>query len=81
MTDITQSKDSGIIIPELFSHPPTTAFTAEELEKHISNSEHKLVLHFDINETILVGDDAGGDSVDDCFNKVRKIIDHNLCHR
>ncbi len=31
----------------------------------------KLVLHFDINETILVGDDAGGDTVEDCLNKVR----------
>jgi hypothetical protein len=29
-----------------------------------------LVLHFDINETILVGDDAGGDTVEDCLNKI-----------
>ena len=29
-----------------------------------------LVLHFDINETILVGDEAGGDSRQDCFNKM-----------
>ena len=28
------------------------------------------VLHFDINETILVGDEAGGDTVDDCLNKI-----------
>jgi hypothetical protein len=28
------------------------------------------VVHFDINETILVGDEAGGDTRDDCLNKV-----------
>ncbi len=30
----------------------------------------RLILHFDINETILIGDEAGGDTVDDCFNKI-----------
>lgn len=30
----------------------------------------KLVLHFDVNETILIGDDAGGDTVNDCLNKI-----------
>ena len=30
----------------------------------------KLVLHFDINETIMVGDPAGGDSFEDCLNKM-----------
>ena len=29
-----------------------------------------LVLHFDINETILIGDDAGGDSYEECINKI-----------
>ena len=29
-----------------------------------------LVLHFDINETILVGDEAGGDSPEACLNKM-----------
>ena len=29
-----------------------------------------LILHFDINETILVGDEAGGDSVHECLNKI-----------
>ena len=29
----------------------------------------KLVLHFDVNETILMGDTAGGDSVEKCMNK------------
>ena len=30
----------------------------------------KLVLHFDVNETILIGDEAGGDTVHDCLNKI-----------
>jgi hypothetical protein len=30
----------------------------------------RLVLHVDINETILVGDDAGGDSRDESLNKI-----------
>ncbi len=34
----------------------------------------KLVLHFDVNETILVGDDAGGDTFDDCLNKVPRAV-------
>ncbi|KAL3822622.1 hypothetical protein ACHAXA_006407 [Cyclostephanos tholiformis] len=29
-----------------------------------------LFLHFDINETILVGDVAGGDTLEDCLNKI-----------
>ena len=35
-----------------------------------SSSMPHLILHFDINETILVGDEAGGDSQQDCFNKM-----------
>lgn len=29
-----------------------------------------LFLHFDINETILIGDPAGGDTVEECLNKI-----------
>ena len=29
-----------------------------------------LVLHFDVNETILIGDPAGGDTFEDCLNKI-----------
>ena len=29
-----------------------------------------LFLHFDVNETILIGDPAGGDTVDECLNKI-----------
>ena len=30
----------------------------------------RLTLYFDINETIMVGDPAGGDTYDDCLNKM-----------
>ena len=30
----------------------------------------KLVLHFDVNETVMVGDPAGGDTFEDCLNKI-----------
>ena len=30
----------------------------------------RLVLHFDVNETILLGDPAGGDTFEDCLNKI-----------
>ena len=32
--------------------------------------EPKLVLHFDVNETLMVGDPAGGDSFGESLNKV-----------
>jgi hypothetical protein len=30
----------------------------------------KLILHFDVNETIMIGDPAGGDTLEDCLNKI-----------
>lgn len=38
--------------------------------QHQPQQEQHLILHFDINETILVGDEAGGDTRQDCFNKM-----------
>jgi len=35
-----------------------------------SASKPKLVLHFDVNETIMIGDPAGGDTLEDCLNKI-----------
>ena len=29
-----------------------------------------LLLHFDLNETILLGDDAGGDTYEQCIHKI-----------
>ena len=45
----------------------TTATAAPAIQS--TNRPH-LVLHFDINETILVGDEAGGDTREDCLNKI-----------
>jgi hypothetical protein len=36
----------------------------------LSTTSIHLVIHFDINETILIGDEAGGDTVDDIVNKM-----------
>ena len=36
---------------------------------HLAPSK-PIVVHFDINETILLGDIAGGDSVEDCLHKI-----------
>ena len=35
-----------------------------------STKKRKLIIHFDLNETILVEDAAGGDTREDCFNKI-----------
>lgn len=36
----------------------------------IEKSDMHWILHWDINETILVGDPVGGDSCEDCYNKI-----------
>lgn len=46
---------------------PTATRAAPVLQ---STTRPHLVLHFDINETILVGDEAGGDTREDCLNKM-----------
>ncbi|GAX24583.1 hypothetical protein FisN_4Hh101 [Fistulifera solaris] len=38
--------------------------------KSFSVTSRPIVVHFDINETILLGDIAGGDSVEDCWHKI-----------
>ena len=72
--------EGNMSLPVLISHTNTggnskavasNMMNTEEFEKILSESESKLVIHFDINETILIGDEAGGDSVEDCLNKVR----------
>jgi hypothetical protein len=63
-------------LPDLISQlsPTTTTCTAavdyESILSSSKNNKRKLVLHFDINETILIGDEAGGDTVHDCLNKI-----------
>jgi len=39
-------------------------------EKQNKQTPPHLFLHFDVNETILLGDPAGGDSVHECVNKI-----------
>ena len=40
-----------------------------QIEMSIKSRLPRLVLHFDVNETILLGDVAGGDSFEDAINK------------
>jgi hypothetical protein len=47
---------------------PTTS-PAPTTTDYDNNHDH-LVIHFDINETILLGDAAGGDSPEQCLHKV-----------
>lgn len=43
--------------------------SAEDMKSPLATSK-PLILHFDINETILLGDIAGGDSVEECLHKI-----------
>jgi hypothetical protein len=54
----------------LFRARETVDLIIMQLGLHRSNDGSHLVLHFDINETILIGDDAGGDTSEDCLNKI-----------
>jgi len=51
---------------------PKTVLSEQDLRQALTEQTKKahLVLHFDINETILVGDVAGGDTREDCLNKI-----------
>jgi hypothetical protein len=68
-------------IPKIISYDiaPEEGDTEKSITKRRKNNDGdqqkiiekpRLILHFDINETILIGDDAGGDTVDDCLNKI-----------
>ena len=46
----------------------TSSYTTYAHEN--ANNLPHLFLHFDVNETILLGDPAGGDSVHECVNKI-----------
>ena len=53
-------------------HKDSSIGTAQEQQQKnesLSSLPH-LFLHFDINETILVGDVAGNDTVEECLNKI-----------
>jgi hypothetical protein len=36
----------------------------------MAQEQRRLVLHFDVNETIVIEDIAGGDTYEDCLNKI-----------
>lgn len=36
----------------------------------MAEEQRRLVLHFDVNETIVIEDIAGGDTYEDCLNKI-----------
>jgi hypothetical protein len=59
-------------LPRIISSLPVAAAapTPPVLIAPTSPDRPHLVLHFDINETILVGDEAGGDTREDCLNKM-----------
>lgn len=70
---------STLQLPKIISHnphhDPLLSITQEKqnfnnLTKNNDNIQEHLVLHFDINETILIGDGAGGDTVDESLNKI-----------
>jgi hypothetical protein len=64
------SADELLLLPKIVrslhnkeQHPKSSSVNPAFLPKH-------LVVHFDINETVLVGDDAGGDTREDSLNKI-----------
>lgn len=59
-------------LPKIISQLPPSNHHDDpvDYESILTSSKRKLVLHFDINETMLVGDEAGGDTVHDCLNKI-----------
>eukprot|EP00970_Alexandrium_tamarense_P019346 scaffold13929_cov441-Alexandrium_tamarense.AAC.1 len=57
----------------VLSNKGTQHHEPKDATKHnTSNSQPPphLFLHFDVNETILIGDPAGGDTVHECLNKI-----------
>ena len=58
--NMSKGRNVAPIVPELGIDAPIGS----------KRYSHHLVVHFDINETILVGDEAGGDTRNDCLNKM-----------
>ena len=51
------------------SAPQTQSSNASQFQSMNKEQPH-LFLHFDVNETKLIGDPAGGDTVTECLNKI-----------
>ena len=93
LNEINDADTSSSSSTESIIHPPPTTSPSPSSPTHHHDDDHPiqkechLILHFDINETILIGDEAGGDTVDDCLNKiiaksafVQLIPNHNHDH-
>ena len=64
---------SGAMVSEASTSPPAVEIVPPLEHQKSSTTRaftHHVVVHFDINETILVGDEAGGDTRSDCLNKI-----------
>lgn len=59
------SNSSKLGLPEI-----VRSLGGQETAPNVVERTTKLIVHFDINETVLVGDDAGGDSREDSLNKI-----------
>lgn len=64
-------------LPHIISKLPDDDDDDKETEEHLNDEIRRKymekmhwIIHFDINETILVGDEVGGDTTDDCYNKI-----------
>ncbi|KAL7493714.1 hypothetical protein ACHAWT_006192 [Skeletonema menzelii] len=82
----SSSVDDDDLIPKMYStideisrhlHHTGSIISAANCDTNSSTTLHEktknkthLFLHFDVNETILLGDPAGGDSVHECVNKI-----------
>eukprot|EP00986_Skeletonema_menzelii_P010990 scaffold5513_cov141-Skeletonema_menzelii.AAC.6 len=85
-TMASSSDDDDDVIPKMYStideisrhlHHTGSIISAANCDANSSTTLHEktknkthLFLHFDVNETILLGDPAGGDSVHECVNKI-----------
>jgi hypothetical protein len=61
--------DSSIKVPREESSSSDNISSSTITANENTKMPH-LFLHFDVNETILLGDPAGGDSVHECINKI-----------
>ena len=59
-------KKKKTILPTLVSNQAAR----RGVRRGLSAMPPKLILHFDVNETILVGDPAGGDTFEQSLNKI-----------
>lgn len=61
---------ASLASPEDSVAKATTSDTDQAETDNADDRNLHWILHFDINETILVGDELGGDTREDCFNKI-----------